>query len=126
MAILTTGTLMELTGITLPNYSARSLTFAAQPIDPGALEYDANGTLHDLTMTQFRKYQFTITCTDMLAPVLDDIWKGQPVSVTIVPHTGLGDPEAAQETFSCRLVSWSTSVDEWGARTGWSLTLLQV
>jgi len=128
MSIITTGTVMELSGIVLPNYAARGLTFVAQPIDSGSLDFDANGTLHDLTMSMFRKLQFTISCTDVSVPVLQDVWKGKLVSVTVVPGTGLAyedSEEELQQTFDCMLVSWQTSVDEAGARTGWTMTLLQ-
>jgi len=97
-----------------------------EPIDPGELAWDANGTLHDLTMTQFRKYKFTVSCTDMDAPVLDDVWKGKLVTITILPKAGLApDSEEEQQSFDCMLANWTVNVDEWQARTGWTLELLE-
>jgi hypothetical protein len=127
MALLTTGTVLDLNGITLRNYSARRLSLAVQPLDPGGLERDANGALHDLTLVQFRKYQFTLTCTDVDAPVLDDVWKGKTVSITVLPNTGLSpESDDGEQTFSCMLLDWQSTVDEWGASTSWSITLLEV
>lgn len=126
MPVDTTGTLLELTGITLNNYSARNLTLQMVPIDPGELAYDANGTLHDLTMTQFRKYKFTITCTDVDAPVLDNLWKGQLVSITILPFSGFAAiSDEIEQTFDCMLSNWTMGNEEWPRRTGWTLELLE-
>lgn len=127
MSLTTTGTVLELTGIDLGSYAARDLTLEMQPIDPGELAFDANGTLHDLTMPQFRKYRFTISCTDIDAPELDDVWKGKLVSITILPYSGLApaDTDDNQQSFDCMVVDWTTSNQEWPRQTGWSLQLMQ-
>lgn len=126
MSLLTTGTVLGLSGITLRDYSARQLKVEVEPIDPGSLVYDANGTLHDLTMIQFRKYQFTLTCEATDAPVLDDAWKGKLVTITLLPGTGLSlTSEDEGQSFDCMLSSWKTNVDEWGAATGWSIVLME-
>jgi len=126
MALDGTGTILELDGIALGNYSSRGLTLQVTPLDTGPLIRDANGTLHDLTIEQFRKYSFTISCEDTTAPELTDVWKGKAVSITIIPNTGLAGDTAGEQEFDCMLSSWETSTDEWGAMTSWSLTLLQV
>jgi hypothetical protein len=126
MALDGSGTILELDGIDLADYSARGLTLQVTPLDTGPLIRDANGTLHDLTIEQFRKYSFTITCEDTTAPELTDVWKGKAVSITILPNTGLPGDTAGEREFDCMLSSWETSTDEWGAMTSWSLTLLQV
>lgn len=126
MALLTSGTILELSGITLRDYSARDLTLEIRPVDPGELAYDVAGTLHDLTMERYRKYQFTISCNAVDAPVLDDVWKGKLVTITVLPNTGLSQTsEDEEQSFDCMLVEWSVSNEEWSARTGWSVTLLQ-
>jgi hypothetical protein len=126
VALDTTGTILALSGITLNNYSARQLTLQITPIDPGELAWDANGTLHDLTMTQFRKRKFTVSCTDTDAPVLDDVWKGKLVSITILPKSGFAaESDEEQQTFACMLSSWTVNNEEWPARVGWTLELLE-
>lgn len=126
MTLTTTGTVLSLTGITLRNYSARRLKLQSSPIDPGELAFDVNGDLHDLTMTQFRKMSFTLTCEDTDAPELDDVWKGKEVTMVTLPRSGFAvDSEENQRSFDCLLSSWSTNVDEWGAQTGWTLVLLE-
>lgn len=126
MALAGTGTILELDGIDLGNYSSRGLSLQVTPFDTGPLIRDANGTLHDLTIEQFRKYSFVVSCTDTTAPDLTDVWKGKAVSITIIPNTGLPGTTAGELEFDCMLSEWETTTDEWGASTGWSLTLLQV
>jgi hypothetical protein len=127
MALPTTGTVLELSGVTLRNYSARKLTLQVGLIDAGELAFDVNGTLRDLTMAQFRKYTFALSCTDVDVPVLEGAWKGAPVTLTILPYSGMTeDVEDAQQTFSCMVTEWSTSNDEWGRATGWTLNLAEI
>lgn len=127
MGLLTSGTVLEMDGIDLGSYSCRGLSLQLAPIDSGPLIRDVNGTLHDLTIEQMRKYALTISCQDVNAPQLTDVWKGKEVTVTLIPNTGLGtDSEGNQRELDCLLSSWQTTVDEWGAKTGWSMTLLQV
>jgi hypothetical protein len=127
MALPTTGTVLELSGLTLRNYSARALTLEVGLIDAGQLAYDVNGTLRDLTMEQFRKYTFALSCTDVDVPIFEDVWKGAPVTLTILPYSGMAeDVEDAQQTFSCLVSGWTTSNDEWGRMTGWTLNLTQI
>ena len=85
-----TNTLLELSGIDLGDYAVRGLQLEIAPIEPGDLERDINGGLHDLTLTAFRKYQLTITCTDQEAPELTDVWRGKPVTVTCLPRALMG------------------------------------
>ena len=47
--------------------------------------------MRDLTMVQFRKYTFAISCTDVDVPVLEGAWKGAPVTLTILPYSGMTD-----------------------------------
>lgn len=126
MALEGSGTLVELVGIDLGNYSARGLTLQITPRDTGPLTMDVNGMLHNLTIEQFRKYTFTISCQDTTAPDFTDVWKGDEVGITIIPNAGLPAGADGERQFDCLLLSWQTSTDEWGATTGWSITLLQV
>lgn len=122
-------TLVSLVGITVGDYAARGLTVELVPIDSGPLQYDINGTLHDLTLTQFRKYAVTLSCTDQESPNFDNIWKGKTVTITLLPQKQIG--LTAQDTvdgplvLDCLISEWSVQVNEWGHQTGWSIKLLQ-
>lgn len=127
MALEGSGTLIELDGIDLTDYSARGLTLQIAPLDSGPLIRDVNGTLHDLTIEQFRKHSFTISCEDATAPDFTEVWKGKTVTIKIIPNTGLPADTDGEREFDCMVAApWQTTTDEWGARTGWTLTLLQV
>ena len=78
-------TMLVLSGIGVPSYSARGLTQTLQPIEAaGSQRRTVNGTLVDLSQAQFRKYRSTIRCNDQQAPALDGIWPGQVVTVSCV------------------------------------------
>lgn len=76
-------TLLVLTGLGVPDFSARGLTQTLDAID-GASEFDrdVNGGLVDLTPAQFKKYRSTISCTDFQAPAFDGIPIGTEVTVS--------------------------------------------
>ena len=114
-------TLLGLVGIDLGQYSARGLTLQLQPIaSNNGLRRTINGELLDLTAPQFRKYSAIISCEDVDAPVLTDIWQGKPVTVTLIPETGIG-----VVTLSMLVDSWQTSAQEWEHLTNWTINLLE-
>jgi hypothetical protein len=114
-------TLLSLVGIDLGDYSARGLTLELQPIQSNSgLRRTVNGGLLDLTAPQFRKYSASISCEDVDAPVLTDIWQGMPVSITLIPETGIG-----VVTLSMLVDSWTTSAQEWEHLTSWTINLLE-
>ena len=138
-------TLLVLSGIGIPTYSARGLTQTLQPIEAaGSQRRTVNGTLVDLSLSQFRKYRSTIRCSDMEAPALDGIWPGHVVTVDCVVE--LSHPNSAFEdrtpvagsvriegsfTFYrprlvMQVIGHSIEKNEWGAVTGWTLELEEV
>ena len=138
-------TLLVLTGIGIPAYSARGLTQTLQPIEAaGSQRRTVNGTLVDLSLPQFRKYRSTIRCSDMEAPALDGIWPGAMVTVHCVVelcHPTGGTSERTPVTGSMRteggfifyrpqitmqVIGFSVEKNEWGAITGWTLELEEV
>ncbi len=121
----TPSTLLAIVGIDLGDYATRDLTCAIEPITLGELARDVNGNLVDMTLESFRKYAVTISCSDMEAPELVNVWRGKEVTVTLVPETGLDEDSDGPLTLSCMVDSWQTSRREWRAETGWSLTLIQ-
>jgi hypothetical protein len=56
-------TLLVLTGIGIPDYSARGLTQTLEPIEAALSQRrTVNGGLKDLSFAQFRKYKSSISC----------------------------------------------------------------
>jgi len=114
-------TLLSITGIDLGQYSARGLTLQLQPLQSSnGLRRTINGDLLDLTAPQFRKYSVSISCEDVDAPDLTGIYQGMPVTVTLIPETGIG-----VVTLSMLVDSWQTSAQEWEHLTNWTLNLLE-
>jgi hypothetical protein len=138
-------TLLLLSGIGIPAWSARGLTQTLQPIEAaGSQRRTVNGTLVDLSLSQFRKYRSTIRCSDMEAPALDGIWPGHVVTVDCV--TELSCPSVASPAKTVvpgsqrlqggftfyrprlvmQVIGLSIEKNEWGAVTGWTLELEEV
>jgi hypothetical protein len=140
-----TETLLTITGLVTP-YSARGLDQVLEPIpQASAMRRTVNGALVDLSVPQMRKYRSTITCNDMNAPAIDDVWPGQQVTVdcvaelayvtsggsadrTVVPGSSRtsGDFTFYRPRLTMRVRSFQTTTDEWGAAVGWTLELEEV
>lgn len=139
-------TLLSISGINIPPYSARGISQTLAPIAGAAnLRRTVNGTLVDLSASQFRKYASTISCTDQQHPALNGVWPGVQVTVdcicelsyltsggsadrTVVP--GSSRTEGLYTFYRPRLImrvlSYDIQTDEWGAAVGWSLELEEV
>lgn len=138
---------LTLTGAGVPPYSARGLRQSLTPIEASAAaRRTVNGTLVDLSASQFRKYASRITCRDMTAPALDGIWPGQILTVECVAELAYEDTTdgAAQRTavagsqrteagfvfyrpqLTMMVTGFETDFDEWGAECGWTLDLEEV
>ncbi len=117
-----TNTVLAITGITIPDYAIRGLTFDLQLVtSDGGLRRSVNGELLDLTASQFRKYSGTLSCQDQDVPVLTDIWEGQVVAITLIPFSGIGTA-----TLNMMVTNWTTSTDEWGHLVDWSIDFLEI
>lgn len=143
---MTDSTLLVLSGMGIPPYSARGLTQTLEPIDGAVdLRRTVNGALIDLSVAAFRKYKSTITCADQQAPALEGIWPGQQLIVNCVAElayetmsaapdrTVVGGSEREENGFTfyrprltMRVVGFSVSKDEWGAVNSWQLQLEEV
>ena len=139
-------TLLTLSGVGVPLYSARGLTQTLEPVDASAqLKRTVNGALVDLSYAPFRKYKSTISCQDHEPPAIDDVWPGQVVEVGCVAElsfstTGSGparpavdDSERTEGAFtfyrpilSMRVTGFSVSRDEYGSAVSWQLHLEEV
>lgn len=140
-------TLLVLSGMGVPPWSARGLTQSLTPIAASAsLRRTVNGALVDLAATQFRKYASTIQCTDQQAPALEGIWPGTELVVDCVaelcyPTLGVSSAGPDREVVSSRVegdftfyrprltmrvVNFSAEQDEYGATNAWRLDLEEV
>jgi hypothetical protein len=135
-------TLLVLTGLGIPDYSARALVQTLQPVEATvAVQRTINGELMDWSFDQFRKYKSTISCTDQQAPAIDGIWPGQEVTVDCVSELCYpvgGSPgrpvvDGSERTvggfvfyrpqLTMLVTGYSASQDEYGATVQWQLEL---
>ena len=135
-------TLLVLSVMGVPLYSARGLSQTLEPIDASKnMRRSINGILTDVAHTQFRKYQSKITCTDTRVPAADGIWPGMTIVVdcvaylsylaggtpqrTVVP--GSSFDEGGYTFYRPRLTMMVTAitaqVDEWAATVPWEIDL---
>ncbi len=77
-------TLLVMSPIGVPLYSARGLTQTLTPVAEAkpTPRRTINGELRWLGLQQMQKYESTISCTDQQAPRFDGIWPGQAVFVS--------------------------------------------
>lgn len=118
-------TLLGLDGIDYPDWAMRGLSVTLTPIAMGELRRDVMGGLVDMTLEQFRKYAITITCTDLDAPELTDVWRGKDVVVTLIAGLGVENSSAGPLVLQTKVDTWESGRDEWAAQTNWTLTLLE-
>lgn len=146
-SLLLEGTILELSGLGIPPYSARGLTQTLEPIGQAAqFDRDVNGGLVDLSPPSgFRKYRSTISSDgDVQPPGFNEPPIGQVVTVSCVRELGfltaLGSAGPARDVVSGSerivgdwtfyrpiltmvIVGFSSSVEEWPGITSWSLEL---
>jgi hypothetical protein len=135
-------TLLVLTGIGIPDYSARGLTQTLEPIEAAvSLRRTINGGLVDLSFAQFRKYKSTISCQDQEPPAVDGVWPGHVVTVDCVAELSYpsgGSPARpvvsgstrTQGAFvfyrpqlQMRVTGFSVNRNEYGAAVQWQMDL---
>jgi hypothetical protein len=139
-------TLLTLSGLGVPAYSARGLTQTLEPIEASAqLRRTVNGALVDLSYEPFRKYKSAISCQDQEPPAVDGVWPGQVITVECVAElcfaTTTGSPTRPAVTGSqrmdgdftfyrpvltMRITGFSVSRDEYGAAVSWQLQLEEI
>lgn len=127
-------------------YATRGISQSLEVIEAAKqMRRTANGTLVDISHTQFQKYRSVITGSDQLPPALDGIWPGATITVQCVAElsylTSGGSPAKSVVAGSSRVdgdftfyrpqltmkvVSFNTTTDEWRAVVGWVLELEEV
>lgn len=153
---MTDNTLLVLSAVGVPPYSARGLTQTLAPIAQ-AVSYarTVNGDYVNLSPSQMRKYSSTITCADQDPPA--SVWPGDTVTVDCVCELAVygysetvteTDPSDTEQIFERPHVPGSirydddfafyrpqlemvvtainTSTDEYGHIVNWTMTLEEV
>lgn len=136
-------TILRLTGIGIPPYSARGLEQSLSPIPASQqLRRTINGNLVDFSSEQFRKFQSTITGDDQDPPAFNGLWPGMELVVDCIKElayeTMTGGPdrtvvpgserEADGFTFyrpqlTMKVVNFSGKKNEYAAQNSWQLDL---
>lgn len=139
-------TLLRISGIDVPPYSARGLSQTLEPIDAaggGGPWRTINGGLLDVSAPQFRKYKTTISCNDQNPPAFADLWPGRTLVVdcvselsyktgtagqparTVVPDSSRveGDFTIYRPRLTMVCIRFNKNQDEYGAAVDWSLEL---
>lgn len=139
-------TVLVLTGVGVPPYSARGLTQTLDPVEASAqFRRTVNGELVALSNSVFRKYRSTITGNDQQAPGFNGLWPGQLVTVECVAELGYetatGTPERTvvsgssytegawtyyRPQLSMMVLAFNMERDEYGAQVSWSLQLEEI
>ena len=136
-------TLLRLSSVGIPPYSARGLTQTFKPISQSAqLKRDVNGNLKDISFDGFKKYSSSISGGDQQPPNFDGKWPGLVVVVDCLfefSYTTIGGAAARpvvsgsprveglftlyRPQLTMRIMDFNVSTDEWGAQVSWSLDL---
>jgi len=140
-------TLLTISGFGAMLYQARGLTQTLEVIPESKQQKRTiDGVLTDISNPVFRKYSSKITCTDINAPPLDNVWPGMTVTVecaaTLCYPTGRPNSPAREEVSGSSYVlgaftfyrpvlvmligPFSEQFDEWKATVGWTLDLEEV
>ncbi len=140
-------TLLIMTPIGVPLYSARGLTQSLTPVREAkpAPVRTINGEARFLGGSQMRKYDSVITCTDHNAPPFSGLWPGDTVVVDCVCELSYADVTgaAAERTevedsertvggfvlyrprIEFLVVDFNQTFNEYGAEYVWQLTLTE-
>jgi len=113
-------TLVSISGIDFSDYAVRGIHMTLTPIDQAKnVARDCLGNLIDVSVAQFRQHKITITCTDNDAPVLNGVWPGADITITCLPR--MDSISDTPLVLDCKVTSWNTNRDEWGAEIAWQI-----
>lgn len=145
------GTILTITGIGFPKWSARGISQTLEPVTEATqLMRTVDGELDDLSTSQFRKYRSSISCRDFDIPAIDGLFPGMEVVVDCIvelayvdpgDETDLGSTAARpivegsarlsdgyvryRPQLTMRVERMSASRDEWAAVSSWSIDLIE-
>lgn len=137
-------TVLVLAGVGVSPYSARGLTQQLEPI-PAASNVlrTINGGLLNLSRPQFQKYHTVITGNDQNPPAVDGVWPGREITVDCISELSYpvggtpqrdvvagssyteGDFVIYRPRLIFRVINFTTTKDEYGAVTSWSLEAVE-
>jgi hypothetical protein len=143
-----TDTVLVLSGMGIAPFSCRGAQQTLEPIDAAAnLRRTINGTLVDLSVSEFRKYKTSISCSDQLPPALDGVFPGAVLIVDCITELSYentsptssplreavsgserteGDFTFYRPRLITRVAALSYTTDEYGAKVDWQLDLEEV
>lgn len=138
-------TVLTITGVGVPPYSARGLRQSLEPIGAAAsLRRTVNGALVDIGASQFRKYRTSISGEDQDPPAIDGIWPGLEVEIGCIAEIATDSPSGGDRNavpgsertsggftvYRPRLImlitNFNVDKDEYEAITGWRLDAEEV
>jgi len=140
-------TLLTISGFGTMLYQARGLTQTLEVIKAASQnERTVNAVLTDISNPAFRKYASKITCTDINAPPLDNVWPGMTVTVGCAAYlcypTGrsgspgrevmsgsdfvLGNFTFYRPVLTMLISDFHEAAEEWKADVSWELDLEEV
>lgn len=135
-------TLLVISGLGGFQYQARNINQTLSIIkDASQLERTINGKLIDLSNPIFRKYSTKITCTDVDAPPLDNLFPGMEVTFYCACSLAyqIGNPGSPNRpvvsgsdytqghyafyrpVLDCRIVNVSEDFKEWRSEVSWEI-----
>lgn len=92
----------------IPVGAGRGITQTLSFVNNGDLRRTVNGKLVDVTRKENRKYVSTVSCTDMDAPSISEIWRGEVLDVSfIVKLSQAVSPPSQNVTISREAVAGS-------------------
>lgn len=139
-------TLLIMTPIGVPLYSARGLTQTLTPVAEAKPppKRTVNGEARFLGASQMRKYDSVISCSDQNAPPFSGLWPGDDVVVDCVCELSYADVTGAtaertvvgtervvggfkmyRPRIEFLVVDWEQNFEEYGVTYVWRLTLTE-
>lgn len=139
-------TLLVISGLGVPPYSARGLEQTLNPIQgSGDFDRDVNGGMVDLSDDNFKKLASTISCEDVEPPAFDGNPVGLEVTVDCIRELAyltasgtaqrpvvddseriVGDWTYYRPRLQMIIVNFSSSQSEYGRSVSWTLDLEEV
>lgn len=116
-------TLLRIDSISFVDWAVRGITVTLEPIEQAiSLARDCRGELVDISLAQFQKYRFSITCTDQDAPVLTDVWPGKVINIDLIPNMGVVNSTEGVVSLHAMVTRWNVSGEEYEAAVAWQLS----
>lgn len=150
-----TNTILRLTGMGIPPYSARGISQTLTSTSGASVQRRTiNGTLTDVSDPLFQKYVSNLQASDVDPPALEGRWPGMQLTVDCIPELVVegeadGTEESTTELSFARthvpgsvrqadgfifyrpqlvmlITAFSVNHDEWGRVVNWSMDLEEV